>query len=371
MGRCRRAHRPRPPPAVDHRPGRRRRASRWRTRTARCGSSSTAKSTITPSCGASCRRAGRPPLEHRSLRHRSHPARIRGVGHRRAARGCAACSRSRCGTRARERCGWCAIASASSRSTTASTTAGLTFASEIKALLEVPGQRRAVHEEALFHYLSFLTTPGTQTLFDGIQKLAPGTLAARQQRRAIDPAALLGRLGCTRGRSSRRPTTSSVSRSSRSCANRCSCARSATFPSACFCPAASTRAPMPRCSPRANRGRCAPSRSATTAITPSYANELHHARAMAERIGADHHERRLTRRRRHRLPAADGAPAGRADRRPGLRAGLLRRQAGARQHDTTVCQLGEGADEMFIGYPNWLQALERQQTRRSARCRAS
>src|SRR5207237_6298958 len=27
----------------------------------------------------------------------------------------------------------------------------------------------------------------------------------------------------------------------------------------------------------------------------TYANELHHARAMAERIGADHHERRLTR----------------------------------------------------------------------------
>src|SRR4029077_734147 len=51
----------------------------------------------------------------------------------------------------------------------------ISFASEIKALLEVPGQRRAVHEEALFHYLSFLTTPGTQTLFDGINKLAPGS----------------------------------------------------------------------------------------------------------------------------------------------------------------------------------------------------
>ena len=28
---------------------------------------------------------------------------------------------------------------------------------------------------ALFHYLSFLTTPAPQTLFDGIRKLAPGT----------------------------------------------------------------------------------------------------------------------------------------------------------------------------------------------------
>jgi asparagine synthase (glutamine-hydrolysing) len=32
----------------------------------------------------------------------------------------------------------------------------------------------------------------------------------------------------------------------------------------------------------------------------------------------------------------------------------------ARENGVTVCQLGEGADEMFIGYPNWLQALERQ-----------
>ena len=33
----------------------------------------------------------------------------------------------------------------------------------------------------------------------------------------------------------------------------------------------------------------------------------------------------------------------------------------ARDNGVVVCQLGEGADELFIGYPNWLQALERQQ----------
>src|SRR5579872_4760852 len=35
----------------------------------------------------------------------------------------------------------------------------LTFASEIKALLDDPEQPRAVHEAALFHYLSFLIAP--------------------------------------------------------------------------------------------------------------------------------------------------------------------------------------------------------------------
>jgi asparagine synthase (glutamine-hydrolysing) len=51
----------------------------------------------------------------------------------------------------------------------------ITFASEIKALLQDPDQTRAVNEEALFHYLSFITTPAPDTLFAGIHKLAPGS----------------------------------------------------------------------------------------------------------------------------------------------------------------------------------------------------
>src|SRR6201996_5153592 len=49
----------------------------------------------------------------------------------------------------------------------------LTFASEIKALLEDPDQRRAVNEQAFFHYLSFVTTPAPETMFEGIHKLPP------------------------------------------------------------------------------------------------------------------------------------------------------------------------------------------------------
>jgi asparagine synthase (glutamine-hydrolysing) len=46
----------------------------------------------------------------------------------------------------------------------------IVFASEIKALLQDPDQKREVHEEAFYHYLSFLTAPAPQTLFDGIKK---------------------------------------------------------------------------------------------------------------------------------------------------------------------------------------------------------
>jgi asparagine synthase (glutamine-hydrolysing) len=33
----------------------------------------------------------------------------------------------------------------------------------------------------------------------------------------------------------------------------------------------------------------------------------------------------------------------------------------ARDNGVVVCQLGEGADELFVGYPSWLDALDRQQ----------
>ncbi|MFH1983056.1 MAG: asparagine synthase (glutamine-hydrolyzing) [Pseudomonadota bacterium] len=49
------------------------------------------------------------------------------------------------------------------------------FASEIKAILEDPDQKRDVNEQAFYHYLSFLTTPAPDTLFAGIKKIAPGT----------------------------------------------------------------------------------------------------------------------------------------------------------------------------------------------------
>jgi len=55
------------------------------------------------------------------------------------------------------------------------------FASEIKAILAFPGIPRAVHLPGLHHFLSFLTTPAPLTLFEGIQKLPAGhTLTVEQ-----------------------------------------------------------------------------------------------------------------------------------------------------------------------------------------------
>jgi asparagine synthase (glutamine-hydrolysing) len=50
----------------------------------------------------------------------------------------------------------------------------LIFGSEIKAILAHPSVARDLNEEALYHYLTFLTSPAPETLFAGIKKLPAG-----------------------------------------------------------------------------------------------------------------------------------------------------------------------------------------------------
>src|SRR4051812_13860432 len=48
------------------------------------------------------------------------------------------------------------------------------FASEIKSILAHPSVSAEVDEEALYHYLSFLTSPAPRTLFRGVGKIPAG-----------------------------------------------------------------------------------------------------------------------------------------------------------------------------------------------------
>lgn len=50
----------------------------------------------------------------------------------------------------------------------------LIYGSEIKSILQHPWVQRDIDPEALYHYLTFITTPAPQTLFKDIQKLPPG-----------------------------------------------------------------------------------------------------------------------------------------------------------------------------------------------------
>jgi asparagine synthase (glutamine-hydrolysing) len=84
----------------------------------------------------------------------------------------------------------------------------------------------------------------------------------------------------------------------------------------------------------------------------SYTNELHYARQMAKTVGADHHERILNQQdllsflpemiRLQDEPIADPVCV------PVYYVSKL-----ARENGVIVCQVGEGADELFNGYANW------------------
>jgi len=56
------------------------------------------------------------------------------------------------------------------------------FASEIKAILEHPEVTPELNEEALYHYLTFVTTPAPQTLFKDIKKLPAGHMLTIDRR---------------------------------------------------------------------------------------------------------------------------------------------------------------------------------------------
>src|SRR5437764_780446 len=48
------------------------------------------------------------------------------------------------------------------------------FASELKALLELPFFERALDRQSLFHFLSLMYVPGTDTILAGAKRLGPG-----------------------------------------------------------------------------------------------------------------------------------------------------------------------------------------------------
>jgi asparagine synthase (glutamine-hydrolysing) len=234
----------------------------------------------------------------------------------------------------------------------------LTFGSEIKALLQDPEQERRVDEEAFYHYLSFLTTPAPQTLFAGIKNLPGGTWlragedgTIREQRywdvwdhtEPLDgvpedeiAAGLLDRL-----------RTSVRYR------------KVADVPVGVFLSGgidSSTNAALFS----EDEAEVKTFAIGYEGEYASYTNEFDYARLMAERIGADHHERRLTQDdlidflpkmvQLQDEPIADPVCV------PVYYLSKL-----ARDNGVVVAQVGEGSDELFWGYPSWktLHRLQR------------
>lgn len=230
------------------------------------------------------------------------------------------------------------------------------FASEIKALLADPEQERAVDEEGLFHYLAVMTTPAPGTMFAGIRKLSPGCwlrikrsgeTTERRYWDVWDDTAPLA------GESEERIAESILDELGAAVRYR----KVSDVPVGVFLSGgidSSTNAAL------FAKGESQPIKTFSIGYEQdygSYRNELHYARMMAETIGADHHELRLTQDDLidfvPQLVALQDEPIADPVCVPVYYVSKL-----ARDHGVTVCQVGEGADEVYWGYPWWKMTLQ-------------
>jgi len=235
----------------------------------------------------------------------------------------------------------------------------ITFASEIKALLADPQQRREVNESALYDYLSFLTTPAPDTMFDGIHKLAGGTWLRidadgqiREQRYwdAWDNVTPLDNL-------SEDEIAERLRAELRTAVN---LRKVSDVPVGVFLSGgidSSTNARL------FSEGEGSPVKTFSIGYEgeyKSYQNELHHARKVADFVGAEHHERKLTQSDLldflPRMVELQDEPIGDPVCVPVYYVSEL-----ARRNGVVVAQVGEGADELFCGYPTWKLKLQLQQ----------
>jgi asparagine synthase (glutamine-hydrolysing) len=229
----------------------------------------------------------------------------------------------------------------------------ISFASEIKALLMDPTQKRAVDTQSLYHYLSFLATPAPDTLFEGIKKLAAGCYIRvsenghMEERRYWDVWDHAKRIDANED-----DIAQMVLDELRTAVKY---RKVSDVPVGVFLSGgidSSTNTAL-----FSEGGDTVKTFSIGYAgDNKSYRNELEYARKMAQMVGAGHFERLLTVEdmieflpemvRLQDEPIADPVCV------PVYYVSKL-----ARENGVTVCQVGEGADELFWGYPFWKKQL--------------
>jgi len=234
----------------------------------------------------------------------------------------------------------------------------ITFASEIKALLQDEEQKRGVNEEALYYYLSFNATPAPNTLFSGIQKLAPGTWLRVNEDGHVQESRYWDVLDHTR------PLTNVseaeiAERILSELRTSVKLRKISDVPVGVFLSGgidSSTNAAL------FSEGEGHPVRTFSIGYDreyESYPSELPYARRIAHEVGAEHHELLLRESdllnslpliiRHQDEPLADPVCV------PVYYVSKLARDAGV-----IVCQVGEGSDELFWGYKYWKDSLRLQ-----------
>ena len=229
------------------------------------------------------------------------------------------------------------------------------FASEIKALLHAPGVERDINPEAISDYLSFLVPPAPKTMFKGISKLPAGCFMRIEQ----NGTTTLERYWDAFDGVENDPKMTEADHSSLILETlkqavelrQVGDVSLGVFLSGGVDSSANAilfnaeRSTLNTFTIGANQGNC------------EFIDESENAFNLAKKIGANHHQRRLS----HSdalnvIPNVvhhQDEPLGDVVCIP-----LYHIAEVARENGVKVCQVGEGADELFCGYPFWLRHLK-------------
>jgi asparagine synthase (glutamine-hydrolysing) len=234
----------------------------------------------------------------------------------------------------------------------------VTFASEIKALLKDPDQPRDVDHTAMYHYLSFLTTPAPQTLFAGIKKLEPGTwlrISAKGDVKKHKYWEVLDHLSPKTGVSEDDLAEEILAKLRESVRLR----QASDVPVGVFLSGGIDSSTNAALFAENSHGPVNTFSIGYEGTYDSYQNELHFAKQMAESVSANYHEKRLDiddlmgflpeMVKLQDEPIADPVCV------PVYYVSKL-----AKDNGVTVCQVGEGADELYWGYASWKYFLNLQ-----------
>jgi asparagine synthase (glutamine-hydrolysing) len=235
----------------------------------------------------------------------------------------------------------------------------IVFASEIKAILEDSEQPRSVNEEGLFNYLTYLFVPAPQTLFEGIYKLPTATWLRVAMDGVIHEERYwdaLDNIEDLSGESEENIATRLIAELRTSVKSR----KVSDVPVGIFLSGGIDSSINAALFSEDDSGTV---NTFSIAYDNNYASaesELDYAKLVANKVGAIYHEELLCEEdllsflpkmvHLQDEPIADPVCV------PVYYVSKL-----ARDNGIIVCQVGEGADELFLGYPSWLTRLRAQQ----------
>src|SRR5678815_1201209 len=226
------------------------------------------------------------------------------------------------------------------------------FASEIKAILQHPAVSPDIDERALYHYLTFLTTPAPSTLFKDVHKIPAGHFLVVKRDGSLNMQrywdALPPHTSTTKSAEEHQTEILRLLRES------ISKRMMSDVPFGVFLSGGvDSSANVALMSEQMSR----PVETFTVGFSDAeYLNELEPARRIAQQFGTNHHEVIISEKEMHDFlphmvfhqdePIADPVCI------PLYYVSKLARDSG-----TIVVQVGEGSDEIFSGYENYVRHL--------------